>query len=502
MRIAVAGLHTETNTFSPVGVDAATVAALAMRGEEIVTRLSTSEETVTGFLAGCAEAGAEVVPLVHVNAWARGALTAEAFERIAEEILDGLATRGPFDAVLLAQHGAAVADGHPDADGELADRVRAVVGPGVVLAIGLDLHANVSARLVDATDIVVGYRENPHRDPAQRGLECARLAVRAVRGEVRPVQRLVRLPMVVPILGGWTAGGAMHDVMSEAAQIAERHALLSHTVFHGFGYADVPHMGSSVLALSDGDAAAAEHAAQELAASLWQRREALRGKALAPSAAIAEADRRASSAGPVVLLDVGDNIGGGAPGDSTVLLAEALQRRVAGFVATVCDEDAVRTAIAAGVGADVELELGGTTAVSAGPRLALRARVARVTDGRFEDATVTHGGFRFYDGGPTVRVTTSHGQELIVTSRTVPTFSPRQLEEVGLDACRQRVIVTKGVVAPRAGYEPVAACFVLVDTPGVTAAELSQLAYTRRPSPLWPLEEDAVWTGASSSSAA
>ena len=488
LRVAIAGVHTETNTFSPVPADFGGSATL--RGREIVAELSSAHHTITGFLERTREEQVEVVPLVYANAWACGTMTAEAFERLADEITEALVSRGPFDVVLLAQHGAAVADGHPDADGELVARVRATVGADVVLGVGLDLHGNIAPRVVDIADVAVGYRENPHRDPRVRGAECAALALAAARGEVRPVQRLVRLPMVVPILGGWTETGPMRDIMEEATRIAGEHRLLSFSVFHGFGYTDVPHMGSSVLAVADGEPETAERAAHELAACLWRRREELRGEALAPADAIVEADRRADGAGPVVVLDVGDNIGGGSPADSTVLLAHAVERGIGGFVATVCDAGAVDRALAAGERADVELDVGATTPVSAGPRLRLRGRVARVTDGRFADGGVSHGGFRSFDGGPTVRVSTEAGPELIITSRTVPTWTPEQLRAVGLEPRDQRIIVAKGVVAPRAGYAPVAAEFVLADTPGVTAADLGQLAYRRRPRPLWPLEPD------------
>jgi microcystin degradation protein MlrC len=488
MRVAIAGIHTETNTFSPVPADFSGSATL--RGEEIVDELATAHHAISGFLEACRDEPVEVVPLVYGNAWACGAMTAETFERLAAEIVDAVVAHGPFDVVLLAQHGAAVADGCPDADGELIARVRAAVGADVLLAAELDLHGNITDRVIDNLDVAVGYRENPHRDPRLRGAECAALALRTARGEVQPVHRLLRLPMVVPILGGWTETGAMRDVMADAERIAADYELLSFSVFHGFGYADVPHMGSSVLTVADAAPETAERAARDIAACLWRRREELRGEALSPADAIAEADWRADGNGPVVVMDVGDNIGGGSPADSTVLLAHAVERGVQGFVATVCDTRAVDQALAAGEGADVELDVGATTPVSAGPRLRLRGRVTRITDGHFADESISHGGFRSFDGGPTVRLTTEAGPELIITSTTVPTFTPEQLRAVGLEPRDQRVIVAKGVVAPRAGYAPVAAEFLLADTPGVTVADLTQLDHRQRPRPMWPFEPD------------
>ncbi|MEN3284475.1 MAG: hypothetical protein V7607_5615 [Solirubrobacteraceae bacterium] len=489
MRVAIAGLHAETNTFSPVLADLDRFEETGIvRGDELVAAFADARHMISGFLAACREDGAEVVPITYANPWACGTITHEAFERVAGEILRGLAEEGPFDVVLLAGHGASVSERYLDAEGELATRVRATIGADVVIGAGLDLHANLGTRLIDAVDVAVGYRENPHRDPAVRGAECATLALRAARGEIRPVQRLIHLPMVVPILGGWTGGGAMQAVMADAAEIAATHELLSHTVFHGFGYADVPQMGSSILAVGDGDSSRVERAARELAQALWRRRDELRGDALSPEAAVVEADRLAADDGPVVLLDVGDNIGGGSPGDSTVLLAEALERDVRGFVATLCDERAVEQALGAALGAEVEVSVGATTPVSVGPRVQVRGRLTRVTDGRFEDPNPTHGGFRFYDSGPTVRVSTEAGQDLVLTSQAIVPFSPEQLRSVGIEPQEQRVIVLKGVVAPRAGYEPLTSEFLLVNTPGVTCADLSELSYSRRPQPLWPID--------------
>jgi microcystin degradation protein MlrC len=492
MRVAIAGLHHETNTFSPVEADLdAFRRAGVLRGDEIVDRYAGSRATIAGFLAEC-DQGVDVVPLMHADLVPCGTITREAFETLLGELLDLLVERGQFDVVLLALHGAAVAAGHPDPDGELASRVRDTVGPDVTVGIALDLHGNVTERMIAAADVTVGYRENPHRDAAERGAECAALALACARGEVRPEQQLVRLPMVVPILGGWTAAGPMAEVMAAAREIARESSLLSYTVFHGFGYADVPEMGSSVLAVADGDRAAAGRAARALEAALWERREDLRGSALEPDAAVAEAGRRAARGAPVVILDVGDNVGGGAPGDSTVLAERARDQRIEGFVATFCDERAAARASAAGKGAELTLTLGATTPVSAGASLEVTARVSAITDGRFEDRNPTHGGFRYFDGGPTARLSSERGTEFVVSSRAVPSFSPEQLRAVGIEPRESQVIVAKGVVAPRAGYEPVAADFVLADTPGVTAAELAQLDYTQRSRPLWPFEPAAA----------
>lgn len=491
MRVALTGLHHETNTFSPVGADLETfVAAGVLRGQEIVDAHGDSQHTLAGFLEACRAAEAETVPLVYANSTPSGMISAEAFESIAGEIVDALRREDPFDVVLLAQHGAAVSAEHPDADGEILRRVRDAVGPDVVIGVAYDLHANVTARMIEPADVCVGYRENPHRDADVRARECAELALECARSRVRPSQCLVALPMVVPILGGWTDGPVMGAVMDAAAEIAQRTGLLSYSVFHGFGYADVQEMGSSVLAVA-ASAEVAEAAAGEIARVLWGRRHELEGEALTAPMAVAAAAARGPADPVLVLLDVGDNIGGGSPGDSTVLLAESVAQELDGVVASVWAPEGVERAVAAGIGAEVEVAVGQRTPVSAGPQVTLRAQVTALTDGRFEDPNPTHAGARHYDGGPTARLSTTAGQEIIMTSRPMPSWSPEELRAVGLDPARQRAIIAKGVVAPRAGYEALTSDFLLVDTPGVTAASLSEFTYHRRSRPLWPLERDA-----------
>jgi microcystin degradation protein MlrC len=447
---------------------------------------------IAGFLAVCREEGTAVEPLLYANAMASGMLPEDEFEAISAEIAGDLVRRGPFDVLLLAGHGASVSTGSVDPEGELARRVRSAVGPGTTIGLCLDLHGNVTPELIGAADVTVGYRENPHRDPVARGRECAELALSAAERRVLPVQSFRRLPMVVPILGGWTEAGAIKETMEEAEQIARRHRLLSHTVFHGFGYADVPQMGSSVLTVADGDQAAADAAALEIGAALWRRREGMAGEALDVATAFDRVAAESAGDGAIVLLDVGDNVGGGSPGDSTVLLAEADRRGVPRFAVLLCDPKAVAHAAEAGEGGEVEVEVGGTTQVSAGPRLRLHGRVERLHGGRFEENEVAHGGFRFYDGGRSVRLAIAGEGDVVLTTRPVVGFTVAPFEQMGIEPRSRTAIVAKGVTAPRAGFARAASDFLLVDTPGVTSADLSRFEYRRRPRPLWPLESEAT----------
>lgn len=492
MRLAALGLHHESNTFSPLPADVAAFAdGGVLRGEEVRDRYAGSEAQMGGFLAVGEVPGVEVVPLLFAYIEPRGTITAEAFEEIVAEMLARLADGGPWDGVLLAQHGAAVAEHCPDVDGEIAARVRAAVGPDVPIGLALDMHANVSARMVACSTVAVPYQTNPHVDARESAFACAELVARTVRGEIRPVQALVAPPLVPDILRQRTDRDPLRALLGDAAALRRRPGMLAASVVAGFAYADVAEMGMSLLAVHDGDAGRAEAGARWSAERAWARRHEMTGRAEPVDRAL----RTAATAprGPVVLLDIGDNIGGGAPGDSTVLLEAARRLGVRGYVQTLFDPAAVRRCRAVGVGADVSLQVGARSDRRHGRPVRVDARVRLVADGRYEAPPPVHGGHRSFDAGPTVVLETTDEHTLVLTSRRVPNTSLRQLHALGIVPEHFQVIVAKGVNAPIAAYEPIAAEVLLVDTPGATSADLSRFEYRHRRRPLFPFEPDATF---------
>jgi microcystin degradation protein MlrC len=265
-----------------------------------------------------------------------------------------------------------------------------------------------------------------------------------------------------------------------------RPGMLSASVIQGYPYADVPEMGMSFLAVHDGDPAAARDAARWLAERAWAQREALQGDTPSPEEAVRYAAGR--SKGPVVLMDVGDNIGGGSPADSTFLLAEAKRQGVRGFLQTLYDPEAVQECLAAGIGQSLTLRVGGKTDDRHGQPVEVTGRVRLISDGKFEEWRITHGGGRFFDQGTTVVLETTDGHTLVLTSNRVGNTSIEQMYSLGIRPEQKQVVVAKGVQSPRPAYEPIAAEIVLVNTPGVTTSDLSYFEYKRRRRPLYPFE--------------
>lgn len=490
--LAVLSFYHEANTFSRQQATLAAYRAGGLHsGEELVVTYTGSRSTVGGYLSAARDAGVQFVPLLSAAITPCGPVSAEAFDTIVADMLSRLRHAGPFDGVLLGLHGACVAEGHPSADAEIAEAVRAVVGPDVPIGCVVDMHANLSQRLVDALDVLLAYQTNPHVDPSSRAELCCRLVLEMAAGAPRPVMTLERLPLVVPIVRQDTSLEPMAGLLATARQVAAESGAVDISVVEGFPYADVEQMGMSVLAVHR-DADASRSAAARVAAAVWERRHELQGSAMAIGEAF---DRLAEHRGdkPLLMLDIGDNIGGGAPGDSTLLLAEAIARRSAGFATTLADPVAVASVAELPIGARVTVTAGAWSPDRVGEPVTLTGTLVGRHDGVYETATVAHGGFRYFDGGAMRAVTTDEGIHVVLTSKAVQAVTPAQFRVVGLEPTAFRAVAAKGVNAPRAGYAGICSGILEVETRGVTQNRVQEFRYEHRMRPMFPFEADAVY---------
>lgn len=476
MRVALLGITHETNTFSPVVTDYAKfVADGSLLGDEIVAKHGTARSMLAGFLSTAEASDVDLVPLAWAWANPSGTVTAEAFERLCDEQLALLEESGPWDAVFMAQHGAGVSENHPDLDAEFVRRVRGRVGEAVPIGVALDLHSNVGQGLIDAATIVVGFKTNPHIDAYETARACGLLTLDVARGTPPPTMTFRRIDAVINILRHATDEEPMASIIARVREIESRPGVLSATVFQGYPYADVEDLGMSCVVVGDADAA--RLACAELADLIWASRGGFMGEAMAP----AEAVRLRSDEGPVVLLDVGDNIGGGGDGRSTTLLAGMLAARVGRTATIVQDPRAAAECVDAGVGARVAVDVGR-------PALQLEGTVRRITDGVYEDPQSTHGGYRFFDSGTTCVLELDNEDIVILTSKVTLPITLEQLRSVGVEPGSRRMIVAKGVLSPQPAYGSIAGRMVVVDTPGVTTCDLDSLPYVNRRRPLYPFE--------------
>src|SRR5262245_20786090 len=486
MRIAVGGLMHESNTFAATPADRRRFEHGSLTfGPDMLPVWRDAHHEFGGFIEGAGRFGYDLVPTV--MAWATPSGPVD--DAVLEEVVDCIIARcrsTEIDGLLLALHGAMVTRRHPSADTEVLRRVRTAVGPELPVVATLDFHANCSPSMAEYANALVGYQTYPHIDQRQCGLLAAELLARTVRHEIRPVSWIAKRPMIANILGQATDREPMRGLMSAARELEQRPGMLSVSVMGGFQYADVPDMGPSVIAVADSDRTTARDMAEELADRMWAVRHDLYVPCATADAAVARAMK--ATRGPVVLVDLGDNIGGGSAGDGTLLLAEILRQRATGAVVTLFSPDAVRECRRLGVCGRFQDKVGGAVDRLHGDPVAVSGVVASLHDGTWVETEARHGGRRHNDQGPTTVLDLAGGNTLVLNSLQTPPFSLGQLTSLGIDPARAKMIVVKAAIAYRAAYAPIAAEIIEVDTPGVTSVNPAQYTYRHIPRPMFPLD--------------
>jgi microcystin degradation protein MlrC len=309
-----------------------------------------------------------------------------------------------------------------------------------------------------------------------------------IRGNTHPVQALVRVAAAANILVQATDTGVMQRIYSAIEDVLIRPGMLSASVFQGFPYADVRGMGMGCIAIHDGDADAALSGARYLASLVWESREGLVATGMPPAEAIRQA--AAVQSGPVVLLDVGDNIGAGGTGDSPVLLELAMKSNLSSYLQSVCDPACVAACSKAGLGGHIRLTVGRGGDPSHWRSIEIAGEVVALHPGPFEDPQPTHGGIRYFDPGPSAAFRCDGGQTVVFHSKLIMNISLMEYLVFNIDPHGFQVVVAKGVNAPRLAYDAIAADVIQVDTPGPGSADLGRLTYRNRRVPMFPFERE------------
>jgi microcystin degradation protein MlrC len=388
----------------------------------------------------------------------------------------------PVDGCLVVPHGAAVSESFPDMDGHWLSLLRNKLGKHIPVIGTLDPHANASPLMIASTDGLIAYKTNPHIDQRQVGKEAADLMVHILKGDAKPVQMLVQPPLAISIEQQYTSEDPCKSLYAYARQLSQEKEILSISIILGFPYADVTEMGTSFIIIADRNKEAAMHAGKQLESYVMDRLDHFSGKKMDTAAALSLLE---DSVKPILLLDMGDNIGGGSPGNSLHLL-KALERSGL-YKSFVCiyDPEAVITAAKYDPGDIFTLSLTDTDKST----YAIEATLQQLADGRFAESAPRHGGQVNYNMGNIAIVSTAKGNVVMLTSQRVPPFSLRQLTAFGIFPCDFEVVVAKGVNAPIAAYGPECPTVIQVNTPGVTQADMTAFIYKSRRKPLFPFEK-------------
>ena len=483
--IAIGGIMHESNTFSDTRTDYGAFSQTFSR--YLINAWEETHHEMAGFIQGATQYDYTAYPTLMASATPAGPVTDDAFDRLTDMLIQHLKSTPKCDGLLLALHGALVAESYPDGDGEILRRLRETLGRDLPIVVTLDQHANVSEQMVAESTALVIYKTTPHIDQRQRGLQAAELMMRILQDKVTPAQALAKPPMLLNILYHNTSVPPMEPILTAAKQLETRPDVLAASVAVGYPYADVYEAGPAFVVATDNDPKLAQTEADMLSKLLLDVREELTLDL--PNAAQAAEQAVASDKHPVILVEMGDNIGGGSPGDSTFVLAELVRQGASGFVVILCDPEGVQTCVQAGIGADVALDVGAKADNLHGDPVSIQGKVQLIHDGRYEETEPRHGGQRHHNQGLTAVIAV--GDSLVVlTSRRQTPFSLHQLLSLGINPTEMRMIVVKAAVAFRAAYEPIAGQIIEVDTPGLTAVNPLHFEYHNVRRPLFPLDHE------------
>lgn len=491
-RILIGAILHETNTFNRVPTRLADFEGryLARDPATIRAKLADTATEMGGFITAAARHGWDADLAVAAAAGPSGPLAGADWQALQAPLL---AQRGRIDGVLLALHGAMVSDAEADPEGALLERLRATLPEGTPIVVTLDMHANVSARMVAAADALFPYETYPHVDHAACGARAADTLARLLalpRGTGRLTRRaLLRPPMLDAADHGRTdPPGPMNRLIAQAQGLRAEPDVVSAGLTIGFPWADVPEAGPaalvSVLAASRADPVA--HA-RPLAEALWQSRAETQLVFATPHEAMARARQGRAGDAPLILADFADNPAGGAHGDSPNLLRAMLGAGLqnAAF-ATLADPDAVRAAAAAGEGGQVQLTLGGRHTPDITPPLVVSAHVLRLHDGRFNAAGPMLRGVPVVMGP--MALLRVDDVLVIVASRALAVTDVNLFHCLGLDPAGLTTIALKSRNHHRAAFGPIAREVLLVDAGGIATMKLSTIPYANLARPIWPLD--------------
>jgi microcystin degradation protein MlrC len=483
MRVFTGSLATETNTFGPMPTG---LASFKDRGYYKAGEHPAQLTVFAGPLWALREVskakGWTVIEGMVAGAQPSGTVTRAAYESLRDELLADLRAALPVQMVLLGLHGAMVADGYDDCEGDVLLRVRAIIGPDVVLGAELDPHVHLSRAMTDNADVLVMFKEYPHTDIVERGREVVALCEAAALKKIRPVHAVADCRMIVPV---HTTRDPAKAFVQRVREMEGKNGVLSISIGHGFSLGDVPDLGSKILVYTDGDQAQADALAMQLAREMIEMRDGLAVRYPDVDTALDEA--MAFDGGPVVLADRSDNPGSGAPGDSTFILRRMVERGIGkAAIGPMWDPVAVRIAFDAGVGARLPLRIGGKIGPTSGAPMDLDCTVKAL----MHDLVMTG-----LSNAPTAMgdcaLVEANGIEIVLVTIRNQAMSPDVFTQLGCDLSAKKIIVVKSAQHFRVAFAEIARHVIYVGAPGAATPHLSTLPYTKIPRPLWPLDDVA-----------
>ena len=489
MKIVIAQMEHETNTFSPVetpwdsfGPDGPYIGVQAYRA------MKGTKTPIGAFIDAAEKVNAEIITPVAGFAYPSGPVSGAAYDQFCDLIIDGV--KQGCDLIMLDLHGAMVVKNRTlDGEGTLLKKIRDVA-PSVPIAVSLDLHANVTAAMVNNSDIIVGYKTYPHIDMYETGALAGELLIKLYRGEIKPTMRWNNIPVLAQTLKMNTSEGAMKDYAQRAADSEKKMNVLASSAFGGFPMADIPEAGMSAVVITNDDGDLAQNECKAILEVAWAQKESF----IWFDEPLEEAIRHAKTLqeGPILLLDHPDNCATGATQDTMTTLREALKQGLTDIaVGPIRDPEAVNDLIKAGIGSHVTLPVGGKTDMPAinkkGEPLELTGVVTNITDG---DYVITGPQFTGVKAsmGRTVVFDTGNA-EIVITEKLQEPWDQGVFTSVGIEPSTKKYLLLKSRMYFRPVFLPIAKHSVYCAGVGVGSSDWTMFNYEKIRRPIYPLDD-------------
>ncbi|MGG3563942.1 M81 family metallopeptidase [Neobacillus rhizosphaerae] len=488
LRIGIAFFYHESHSFAPLKTDIeAFYNEGFFKGDEIFSAYTATKTEVGGFLDVLRkEEQIEVVPLLCAAATPAGPVTNEAYQLIEKEMLTELEKADNLDGLLIALHGAMVVEDLFDPEEKLLREIRKVIGKDIPIATTLDMHANVSAIMLEHTPYHFGFKTYPHVDMYNQGVNAAKLLIEVLLEQKKYVASFIKLPMMPPSINMRTEEGPMHHLIELALKLEGEPSIINASVFGGFPYSDIPMVGASVLVIGR-DQINADRVAKMLANQFWE----LRNDFIMQLPTVKEGIKQALSLKedkPIVLADISDNPLSCGSGDTTLLLEEFIcTNQPNTLFGGLTDPESIERCRKAGVGNMVMLELGGKISPEFGRPVHVNAKVKALSDGVF------------YNSGPfnqhlrvdvkAAAYITAGEVDILLIGRPMSANDPEMFRHIGIEPTSYSILGLKVKNHFRAAFDPLISKVIYVDAPGVASNDLKNFSYKHIPDEIWPLKD-------------
>ncbi|MEH7331138.1 M81 family metallopeptidase [Neobacillus drentensis] len=487
-RIGIAFFYHESHSFSSMKTEMEQFRNEGyFIGDEIYDAYSGTKTEVGGFLDVLRQVeNVEIVPLLCAAAVPSGVVTTETYSFIEKQMLQSLMNAGRLDGLLVALHGAMVVEHLFDPEEHLLGKIREVLGSDVPIATTLDMHANLSEKMIEYTPLHFGFKTYPHVDMYEQGLQAANALLKQLKNGVTYYAAFEKLPMMPPSINMRTAEGPMYKMIEWAKQVEEEEEVYNVSIFGGFPYSDIPMAGASVLVVALNPQKGKE-TAQKLASLFWSVREEFimdlpnvkQGLDMALSI---EDDK------PIVLADISDNPLSCGSGDTTELLREVVNLNLAETLfGGLYDPESIEACRKAGVGNKVSLLLGGKVSPEFGEPVQVDATIIALSDGVFYNSGPFNQNLKVdLKGAAHIRV---GKMDILLIGRPMSANDPEMFRHIGLEPSTKRILCLKAKNHFRAAFETIVGQIIYVDAPGVASNRLTTFTYHHIPRPIWPLDD-------------